>query len=97
MALVDEMGSELVTPSRCAARASFGVDTSEGLGDDMGGEIMFRVLAASAGGCSGGSLVRITTVSTTGTGTHLASSRLCVNLDVDFTYISALRCSLTIS
>ena len=64
MEFVDEMGPELVTPSRCAARASFGADISEGLGEDMGGEITFRVLAASAGGYSGGSLVRITSVST---------------------------------
>jgi hypothetical protein len=91
------MGPELVTPSRCAARASFGVDISEGLGEVMGGEIAFRVLAASAGGCSGRSLMRITSVSNTATGTHLASSRLCVNLDVKFTYISALRCGMAIS
>ena len=97
MALVEEMGSGLVTSSRRATRASFGVDTSEGLGDDVGGEIMFRVLAASTGGYSGGSLMRTTSVSTTATGTHLASSRLCVSLDVNFTYISALRGSLTIS
>ena len=85
MALVDEMGSELVTPSRCAARASFGVNISEGLGDDMGGETTFHVLAALAGGYSGGPLMRTTSVSTTATGTHLASSRLCINLDVNFT------------
>ena len=96
MEFVDEMGPELVTPSRCAARASFGADISEGLGEDMGGEITSRVLAA-AGSCSGGSLVRITSVSTTATETHLASSRLCINLDVKFTHISTLRCGLTIS
>ena len=96
MEFVDEMGPELVTPSRCAARASFGADISEGLGEDMGGEITSRVLAA-AGSYSGGSLVRITSVSTTATGTHLASSRLCINLDVKFTHISTLRCGLTIS
>ena len=39
-----------------AARASFGVDISEGLGEDMGSEITIRVLAASAGGYSGESL-----------------------------------------
>ena len=97
MEFVDEMGPELVTPSRCAARASFGADISEGLGEDMGGEITFRVLATSAEGYGGEALVRITSVSTTATGTHLASSRLCINLDVKFTHISTLRCGLTIS
>ena len=97
MEFVDEMGPELVTPSRCVALASFEADISEGLGEDMGGEIIFRVLAASAVGYSGGPLVRITSVSTAATGTHLSSSRLCINLDVKLTHISTLRCGLTIS
>ena len=54
MKLVDEMGPELVTTSRCAARASFEADVSDALGEDTGGEMTFRVSSASGGGCSGG-------------------------------------------
>lgn len=61
---VDEMGSELVIPSRCVARASFEVDTSEGSGEDVWREITPRVLSAWAEGYSRGSLVRITRKST---------------------------------
>jgi hypothetical protein len=49
---VDEMRPELVIPSCCEARASFEVDASEGLGEDVWCEMTLYVLSAWAEGYS---------------------------------------------
>jgi hypothetical protein len=63
-----------------------------------GAQLRFAVLlSASAGGCSRGSLDQgHTRKYYSNTGTHLASSRLCINSHAQLTYISVLCCGLTI-
>jgi hypothetical protein len=60
MELADKIGAEFVTPSRCAARASFEADISDSLEEDLRSTATVCVLSASEGGCNGGPLVRIT-------------------------------------
>ena len=58
MELVDEMEPGLVIASRRAARAPFGADISDDLGEDMGCVTTLRVLSTPVRGYSGRSSVR---------------------------------------
>jgi hypothetical protein len=54
--LADKIGAEFVTPSRCAARASFEADISDSLEEDLRSTATVCVLSASEGGCNGASV-----------------------------------------